>query len=154
MKTLKALVVAALIAVTLILAPGSGAQTISMTVDASKTGTPISRNLYGIFTEFLPNMYDGGLIEFFQGGDSVQVVHRNPRQAAPVHPMPRPGPRRQPSCCQPSPRSSSKFARRFQWSLSFRHLWSLFSGQMNPVNHHARIYGADFEGVFACDQCP
>ncbi len=43
------------------LAPGAVAQMIIMTVDAGKTGAPISKNLYGMFTEFLPNMYDGGL---------------------------------------------------------------------------------------------
>jgi alpha-L-arabinofuranosidase len=39
----------------------AGAQSLTMQVDAGKTGAPISKNLYGMFTEFLPNMYDGGL---------------------------------------------------------------------------------------------
>ncbi len=42
------------------LASGAGAQTVSMTVDAAKTGPAINPLFYGFFTELLSNMYEGG----------------------------------------------------------------------------------------------
>jgi alpha-L-arabinofuranosidase len=43
------------------LALSAGAQSVSMIVDASKTGAPIFRYMYGFFTELLSNCYEGGM---------------------------------------------------------------------------------------------
>ncbi len=43
------------------LAHSGGAQQVTMTVDASKTGAPISRHMYGFFTELLSNCYEQGM---------------------------------------------------------------------------------------------
>jgi alpha-N-arabinofuranosidase len=37
------------------------AQPVTMTVDASKTGAPITRYMYGFFTELMANCYEGGM---------------------------------------------------------------------------------------------
>ena len=43
------------------LALSVSAQPVTMTVDASKTGAPISKYMYGFFTELTRNCYEGGL---------------------------------------------------------------------------------------------
>jgi alpha-N-arabinofuranosidase len=43
------------------LAHSGSAQQVTMTVDASKTGAPISPYMYGFFTELLSNCYEGGM---------------------------------------------------------------------------------------------
>ena len=43
------------------LALSGGAQQVTMTVDGSKTGAPISHYMYGFFTELLSNCYEGGM---------------------------------------------------------------------------------------------
>jgi hypothetical protein len=43
------------------LALNANAQPVTMTVDASKAGAPISRFMYGFFTELLSNFYEGGM---------------------------------------------------------------------------------------------
>ena len=43
------------------LALSASPQQLTMQVDASKTGPPISPYLYGFFSEFLSNMYEQGL---------------------------------------------------------------------------------------------
>jgi alpha-N-arabinofuranosidase len=43
------------------LALSASAQPVTMTVDASKPGAPISRYMYGFFTELLSNCYEGGM---------------------------------------------------------------------------------------------
>lgn len=54
MKSAKVLNVALLLALAAMLAPAAGAQTIKMTVDASKTGPPISPLVYGCFLAVEP----------------------------------------------------------------------------------------------------
>jgi alpha-L-arabinofuranosidase len=60
MKSVRSLKFALILAMAGALALGAGAQTITLTVDASKTGPAISPLLYGFFTELLSNMYEGG----------------------------------------------------------------------------------------------
>jgi alpha-N-arabinofuranosidase len=43
------------------LALSASAQPVTMTVDASQPGTPITRYMYGFFTELLSNCYEGGM---------------------------------------------------------------------------------------------
>ena len=57
------------------------AQQLTMQVDASKTGAPISPYMYGFFTELLSNMYEGGLLaemlgdrKFFYPVDSSPLL--------------------------------------------------------------------------------
>ena len=60
MKSIRPLNLALMLVVAIALAPGVGAQTITMTVDASKAGPAISPLMYGYFTELLSSMYEGG----------------------------------------------------------------------------------------------
>jgi alpha-L-arabinofuranosidase len=60
MKPIRSSIFALLLATAAALTPKVGAQTITMTVDASKTGPAISPLFYGFFTELLSNMYEGG----------------------------------------------------------------------------------------------
>jgi alpha-N-arabinofuranosidase len=43
------------------LAHSGGAQPVAMTVDAGRAGAPVSRYMYGFFTELLSNCYEGGM---------------------------------------------------------------------------------------------
>jgi len=43
------------------LALSASAQPVSMTVVASSTGAPITKHMYGFFTELLSNCYEGGM---------------------------------------------------------------------------------------------
>ena len=43
------------------LALSASAQPVNMTVDASHTDAPISKYMYGFFTELLSNCYEGGM---------------------------------------------------------------------------------------------
>ena len=43
------------------LALSASAQPVTMTVDASRPGAPITRYMYGFFTELLSNCYEGGM---------------------------------------------------------------------------------------------
>jgi alpha-N-arabinofuranosidase len=61
MKTQRFVVVMMAIALITALAQNGNAQQVTMQVDASKTGAPIAKDLYGFFSEFLSNMYEGGL---------------------------------------------------------------------------------------------
>lgn len=61
MKTRKHLNILLGAVVASVLALSAGAQPVAMTVDAGKTGPPISPLMYGFFTELLANWYEGGL---------------------------------------------------------------------------------------------
>jgi len=75
--------IAAVIAVGAMTLSGD-AQQLSMRVDAGKTGPPISKNMYGFFTEFLQNMYTNGLwAEMLDDRKFFYPVNSNPVQTPP-----------------------------------------------------------------------
>ena len=61
MKPQRLVILAMVFAAVGVLLPNVKGQQVTMQVDASKTGAPIARDLYGFFSEFLTNMYEGGL---------------------------------------------------------------------------------------------
>lgn len=84
MKAYRSLIrIAAVIAVGAMTLSGD-AQQLSMSVDAAKTGPPISKNMYGFFTEFLQNMYTNGLwAEMLDDRKFFYPVNSNPVQTPP-----------------------------------------------------------------------
>ncbi len=66
------------------LALSGSAQQLTMQVDASKTGPPISPYMYGFFSEFLHNMYEDGLwAEMLGDRKFFYPVNSNPVQTPP-----------------------------------------------------------------------
>jgi len=62
----------------------ASAQQLTMQVDAAKTGPPISKNMYGFFTELLHNMYTDGLwAEMLGDRKFFYPVNSNPVQTPP-----------------------------------------------------------------------
>ena len=75
---------ALVLAIAAALAPGTRAQTITMTLDATKTGPAISPFVYGYFTELLSNMYEGGpWAEMLGDRKFFYPVDSNPTQTPP-----------------------------------------------------------------------
>lgn len=66
------------------LALNGSAQQVTMQVDASKTGAPIAKDLYGFFSELLTNMYDHGLwAEMISDRKFFYPINSSPTQTPP-----------------------------------------------------------------------
>lgn len=66
------------------LALNGNAQQVTMQVDASKTGAPIAKDLYGFFSELLSNMYDHGLwAEMISDRKFFYPINSSPTQTPP-----------------------------------------------------------------------
>lgn len=84
MKTRRPMILAMAAAAIGGLALKAGAQQLTMQVDAAKAGPPISKNVYGFFSELLFNMYTGGLrAEMLGDRKFFYPVNSNPVQTPP-----------------------------------------------------------------------
>ena len=84
MKTQRLVILAMVFAAVGVLLPNVNGQQVTMQVDASKTGAPIAKDLYGFFSEFLTNMYEGGLwAEMLGDRKFFYPVNSSPTQTPP-----------------------------------------------------------------------